>query len=792
MACFPQSQPGILERHPAGERVKGALLLAAFAGAYLCLLFPPANTLHMEVGLSLFVFIVWLISDDRKPSLALVSVLFVLCLATLCSHVPALSLHVGGLHLCYVLGCASFYRVSRRSAGMFSSLLMIAFFAQSAAVIKETLFLPDQPLHWIDSAGAGWRRLGLFFDSPNTLGVHAAFVGVLLLWKSADDRLWGRSRFQLAAGISSFLIALATLSRSAFISLCAGLLWWLIQTRRGVGKNFVLIGLILLGGFVALHNGFQARLTPLFDLRTYESDPRLFMWKTELKILAAYPWMGVGPGVAPAAYPSFRDPNSTEDWVLLSEIGHLHNDYLQLLCEYGLFPWLLLGGLWLFSTRKNNPGCDTMVPSAGASPRNGYAEPPFPWPAVVVLGFSAMFQSHLDCAPFAFVCFSLMGSLFGSRLSQRDLADRPTGVSSILQWSAIVIPAFYLLGMGWQMYLISDLKSLPTTSSKVEIERSRERIQAITRRGPWLANAWRSLGWQALGMGDTVQARSHFRRAMQWNPFDAMIRVDLAAAETDAGGRLEDIGAYWKEAVMLDSYQPFFRLRLGEILLAEGKRDLGRAELFRADSLFARKKRLFEIRNLTGRTEYALMASEMYDLKRLLSETSEPPIVILPGTGKNAWKTEAFFDWAIKNASTPCILLLSENDDSVIRKMETVGVANDRIQLGRLLINDADSDGNVGKFPVRHYFFSSARGLPIKGTEEGRRLESLLVRQSEFTPQATFFWLWTSTVTRETILQAQALGFSHQYVDGRSFSKGLLPAVFHLDFDWPRLRAYVR
>lgn len=71
---------------------------------------------------------------------------------------------------------------------------------------------------------------------------------------------------------------------------------------------------------------------------------RVVMWKDTLRMMQANPWTGVGPGYWQREVPLYRSAGEQ------AEIdAYAHNEYLQLLAEYGLAGWLFLGGLlaWL-------------------------------------------------------------------------------------------------------------------------------------------------------------------------------------------------------------------------------------------------------------------------------------------------------------------------------------------------------------------------------------------------------------------------------------------------------------
>jgi len=76
------------------------------------------------------------------------------------------------------------------------------------------------------------------------------------------------------------------------------------------------------------------------------SSQRLIMWKGTLRLLAAHPFAGVGAGAWEVQIPRYQDAGSQVEYS-----DYPHNEFLQLLAEYGAVGWLFIIGLLAYLLR---------------------------------------------------------------------------------------------------------------------------------------------------------------------------------------------------------------------------------------------------------------------------------------------------------------------------------------------------------------------------------------------------------------------------------------------------------
>ena len=134
-----------------------------------------------------------------------------------------------------------------------------------------------------------------------------------------------------------------------------GLTQWSTRTRWVVAAVLLLtvLGLGLIGsgnpkvlaehpGSTPLNRAF-ARATSLTDAAEYTSGSfsiRAVMWKATLRLVAAHPIVGVGAGAWEVEIPRYQVATAQ-----VEDDYYAHNEFLQLLAEYGLLGWVFLLGL---------------------------------------------------------------------------------------------------------------------------------------------------------------------------------------------------------------------------------------------------------------------------------------------------------------------------------------------------------------------------------------------------------------------------------------------------------------
>lgn len=195
-------------------------------------------------------------------------------------------------------------------------------------------------LPWILRSDYGYRASG-FYICPNHLAGLLYMLGML----SLSIAVWGRGKpwTRIANGYVA-LMALAgvaiTGSRGGYLSVVTGLAAFgvlsLVVIHRVKRRWFWGTLLLAVVGFVGVigttvwamrHSvDLERRLGQVYD----PTNMRLLMWKAALDAHHLSPWTGVGAGTYLFYGRYFRHEGVQAD------AQHVHNDYLELLSEYGI------------------------------------------------------------------------------------------------------------------------------------------------------------------------------------------------------------------------------------------------------------------------------------------------------------------------------------------------------------------------------------------------------------------------------------------------------------------------
>ena len=270
--------------------------------------------------------------------------------------------YIGRLQFFILTGCLLIYliftlvlsRTSERRA-LLSFLGILALLQLIPAVIQFTQGNQWMPLSWAQRLDIGsWRASG-FFICPNHF---AGFLEVMALM-AASHAIWGRISIysRIVFGYSALLLiggVAISGSRGGYLSLTFGLALLialsLIAMLRMKREHFMLetiIASVLLAIVLAGVLYFTFQSPHLAERVSQINDPencRLLLWSAALQQFHLAPIWGTGGFSYLYFGRLFRDVSIQNDPI------HVHNDYLQLLADYGiagaiLFTLLLIAHL---------------------------------------------------------------------------------------------------------------------------------------------------------------------------------------------------------------------------------------------------------------------------------------------------------------------------------------------------------------------------------------------------------------------------------------------------------------
>lgn len=190
-----------------------------------------------------------------------------------------------------------------------------------------------------------WQIFSTFFN-PNSLGGFLAMISPLALAATvADEALWRRLLWGFCAiAVTSAIIP--TKSKGAMLACAAALLLYLVLLAwqsprlRKLAATVVIVGVVAVVAAAVL--AWQVAPARDWFVHTLRLDSqsnmfRFYTWEGTVRLLEAYPVIGVGPGAFKYAYPRYAILGYTEA---------AHQNYLQMFAELGtiggiVFLWLL-------------------------------------------------------------------------------------------------------------------------------------------------------------------------------------------------------------------------------------------------------------------------------------------------------------------------------------------------------------------------------------------------------------------------------------------------------------------
>jgi O-antigen ligase len=371
-------------------------------------------------------------------------------------------------------------------------------------------------LDFLDRSNYGSRASG-FYGYPNHL---ALFLEVCILM-GFSVAIWSRWRpwVKVLAGYASLLCVVGLLftgSRGGYMGALAGALVFGLLSLRLVGEfaRTKAIALLAVGGltFVVLGFGVQHLLTrssllqERMDQKVTSRDIRVELWKTAWRQFKLQPVAGTGSGTYLYYGRQFSTP------AVDSDPGHAHNEYLEMLAEYGIlgiaaalmFLDSHFRGGWRWITRQiavqsrsESVGGNSLAMTVGAMSAT----------AACLVHSGTDFTLHMpaNMLTMAFV-FGLLANPGGAR--EGVPADDVASEDRLPSWIRLALPA---LGL-WLA-----IRALPTWPAEFFSFKAR----AIT------------ADWRYMESPELAQAMEDFaRRGLRWDPRNPHLYRYAGVAET--------------------------------------------------------------------------------------------------------------------------------------------------------------------------------------------------------------------------------------------------------------------
>ncbi|MCA3237926.1 MAG: O-antigen ligase family protein [Curvibacter sp.] len=495
----------------------------------------------------------------------------------------------------------------------------------------ERLDLLAQGVHWGAVVAALWAGLqfwvdlrvfpqaampGSTFSNRNFLAEYLVCCLPFSVWVAAHARGGTQVVLRCAATALVALVIVLTGTRSALLATTAMLpclvvlLWrqraalaWPLWSRAQQATALATLAAVFIGlgslpggnadmlqenpGRTALQRS-AARVGMTVSAGTSASatslNERFSMWQSNLRLIRAHPWSGVGAGAWEVEIPRFQ-PEGIE----IEEDYYAHNEALQLLAEYGLAGWIFLLALLAYLLRS----------ALRARSRPGAA--PASWRSAALVSLLGLMVVSLAGFPWH---LAGTGALFALSLAVLAATDHMDGIAAAPTTSAQSRGAS---PMPWKAAtLIVALALAPATwlvhrawASETRLVRAAQMAYQITLSGRADDPAWAPRKAEMLRLlKEGVDLHPHYRK------LTSLVADDLLRWQDERNARwvLESLAASRPYVVVILAQLGRLHAQAGELPQAEAYLQRARALQPRGPAVLSLQ---FLILRKQGRTDDA-------------------------------------------------------------------------------------------------------------------------------------------------------------------------------------------
>ena len=532
------------------ERVVGGLLL--FTMAWLTFWFAGVNPSEAVVGYAAIglAAVVWVVRTWAEPShrfllppVTWAVVAFFLYAAWRCHSAPvpywALQ-EVFLIAVCVLAFFISLHNLHRQeTAGWVVNGLLVTGLMVAAYAILQCV-QNSQKVLWATQPAVYYKRFGGTFVNPNHL---AAFL-TLLVPLALSQALLGRGGAvqRIVAGYAALMMLggiAVTMSRGGWLGAGAAVATfslWLLRRPQYRIPMAALMAVLCLGTvtFLVQSEKARARIDALTDSGKKDSGLfRAWIWKPALRMWSDHRLQGVGPGQFDTRFPAYRTPTTP-----LSP-QHVHNEYLELLVEYGTVGAGIAGlglaafgyGLYRTSRHVARGSSDLGLKQSNRTAffAGGVA-------GLVGLGVHCFFDFNLHIPAVAIAASVLAGILVSNtRFATERFWIRASLPMRLASTGAVAAMLFWMVPLGWTAARedrhLQRAQAHPLVDDGFfgELGKAAALAPGNPATARWYGEEKRRLSWQGLP-GWEAQAKE----ALQWygqaarlDPFNARTRVSI-------------------------------------------------------------------------------------------------------------------------------------------------------------------------------------------------------------------------------------------------------------------------
>lgn len=412
------------------------------------------------------------------------------------------------------------------------------------------------------------------YGCPNHFGELVVMAMGILISFCLFYRIQWTPRIIAFYLVGMMMVAVAlSLSRGSWLALITSLLvmsFFLVRHDK-LRWYWVVAGLLIVtaaaAAFYATSPTAQARIQEITNFKqngNWDAYVRVELARDALKISSDYPWLGTGPATFWYVHPRYQSP-----WYS-TRAEYTHNDYLNLLTDYGIvgsvivLVFIVLVTRQLFRHLGPLPDSDEAVVLASAL---------CAWCAILVHS-TVDFNMHIPAN--AYLLFALVGLGLRRSAAQvettpgwlpRSSLARPFGVLILLVGGVIVWGAVYTSRGYFPHHLANreyGVRPVPAAfmAGKKAVAADPKSPLALR----YLGDLYRARAAAELDFtkrtADAQQAAALYQRAFQLNPIDDEL-LALQGLSYDLAGRYSEAYLIHATVIKRQPYSGYFRLLLG-------------------------------------------------------------------------------------------------------------------------------------------------------------------------------------------------------------------------------------
>jgi O-antigen ligase len=252
------------------------------------------------------------------------------------------------LNACYILLMYFIVTASFDDDGYYIPSKLIALVITASVVAAVYGIMQSAGMDFISWGTTFQRRAASTLGNPNFLAGHMILVIPLMYAAIPAARKKSRAILLVSASLAATMAMFLSQTRGAYIAYFVSLAVFVPVMMKTAGaslaghkKTAAVFGValvMLIGGYFIGNPKVIERIKAGFEMTDEAGTIRITLWKNTMHLIGDRFFAGTGAGNFPVIYPFYQaaamhpDQFATADYY---KSEHAHNDYLQLIAEYG-------------------------------------------------------------------------------------------------------------------------------------------------------------------------------------------------------------------------------------------------------------------------------------------------------------------------------------------------------------------------------------------------------------------------------------------------------------------------